>query len=111
MGDKAASIELNGGERTHLIVWLGRKEGVNLAFMRTAFKLVDRLELNEVEKAEIGLVQGGGNIMWQNGDRACKTVELSLEECRILRQAVSDKSWPVARPVMAMLEKLEGLPE
>lgn len=106
----AAEIELTGGERVHLVNWLGQRRGVDLAYMRTAFQLIDRLELNETEQAAIGYVRAGDRILWKQSEQACKTFELSLDECIILRPAANEKSWPMTREVMALLEKLAALP-
>jgi len=98
------ALALNTFERMTLAQWVNQQKG-DLRKIRQLIKLLDKLELSEKEKREVGCVQIENQMMWKDKDRIFG-LEFEDTEFDLLLPALEGK-WPADRVVLAMLEKLE----
>lgn len=100
------TLELTVFERVQLLDWLGRQQGT-LAEIRRALPVMDVLELSDEEKVQVEFVQhANGRVTWKDTDRMF-ALELEDAQFDVLKPALQSQ-WPMARPILAMLEKIEA---
>ena len=100
------TLDLTVFERIKLLEWLGQQQG-DLAAIRRALPVLDALELSEQERREVEFVEHpGGRMTWKDADRTF-TIELEDAQFDVLTPALRAQ-WPMARPILEMLEKLES---
>jgi len=99
-------IELTVFERLQLAQYIGQTKG-DLRHTRLAIRILDKLELNDVEREEVGLSTAPGQIAWMDGERLFP-LEFEDDELAVLKSAVNYPEWPAsqARQIVPMLEKL-----
>lgn len=102
-------LELNTWERTRLSQWLGSgAPRGDLSFVRRALSILDKLELSDDEKREIGWTQIGNQIRWNDADRMWE-LEFNIQELSILTTAVTWEGWEVDAKVARLLERLDAI--
>lgn len=102
-------LELTTWERVTLGQWLGSGQPKgDLAFVRRALSILDKLDLTERERAEVNYRRVGNVFRWDDTGRAF-ALSFNAQEMGILKSACTWQGWPATRQYLAMLEKLEAV--
>lgn len=106
-------LDLTTWERMKLVQVLGDSRVENLRMMRVAGALLDRLELSDDEKAEIGfrkVADKNGKIVyrWQEEARVWQIEIEDREQAQVLQRVFEQYPWQVSewRQVDALAEKI-----
>ena len=99
-------LKLNTWQRVQLEMLVGGAKGP-AATSRKAVKLLDILEMNDEEKAQVGFRQDGGIIQWEDLEHVwdIEVKDGNLEA--FLRELVRGKTdWTVNRNVVGIFDQL-----
>lgn len=98
------TVELTTWERTRLVQVVGQLRG-GAALVRTAMHILDKLELTDKEKEQVGWQDVGAAAKWEKAELTFE-VAFTIEEWRLLEQAVNDFKWEPSPIVVALLDKI-----
>jgi hypothetical protein len=99
-------LHFNPWQRIQLSLLVGGVKGA-AAEIRKAVKLLDILEMNDAEKAEIGLRIDGAMMVWEKKDY---DFEVEIKDANLLsylKTLVAQKSdWPVNKDAVGLFDQL-----
>lgn len=99
-------LKLNTWQRVQLELLIGAAKGP-ASTIRKAVKLLDCLEMNDAEKAQVGFRQEGGLIQWDNLEHVWTIEVKDGNLASFLRELVRGKTdWTVNRNVIGLFDQL-----
>lgn len=99
-------LALTVWERETLRSWLGSASKGNIAFVRCALRILDKLELTAEECKAVNYRRMGNAVRWDDTEHVF-ALSFDAQEMAILRTACTWEGWPATRLHLEMLEKLE----